>query len=92
MKVRQLAYLLPAPSEYALAVPDKEGIEDRTEMNLVNLRRVIYLTLMNALNYEEAVHKLLKVQVKEGEEVYLIICLLLRSLTQHLRLNWSTWS
>ena len=24
---------------------------------------------MNALNYEEAVHKLLKVQLKEGEEV-----------------------
>jgi hypothetical protein len=87
MKVRQLAYLLPAPSEHALAVPEKEGIEDRTEMNLVNLRRVIYLTLMNALNYEEAVHKLLKVQVKEGEEVYLIICFLLWSLTQHLRLN-----
>jgi pre-mRNA-splicing factor CWC22 len=24
---------------------------------------------MNALNYEEAVHKLLKVQLQEGEEV-----------------------
>ena len=46
------------------------GIEDRTETNLVNLRRVIYLTIMNALNYEEAVHKLLKVQSKEGEEVW----------------------
>ncbi|KAI0274418.1 MIF4G-domain-containing protein [Russula aff. rugulosa BPL654] len=52
-------------------VPDKEGIEDRTETNLVNLRRVIYLTIMNALNYEEAVHKLLKVQLKEGEEIEL---------------------
>lgn len=47
----------------------KEGIEDRTETNLVNLRRVIYLTIMNALNYEEAVHKLLKVQIDEGQEV-----------------------
>ena len=47
-----------------------EGIQDRTETNLVNLRRVIYLTIMNALNYEEAVHKLLKVQLNEGEEVY----------------------
>ncbi|KAN0115923.1 hypothetical protein V8E52_006463 [Russula decolorans] len=53
------------------AVPEKEGIEDRTETNLVNLRRVIYLTIMNALNYEEAVHKLLKVQLKEGEEIEL---------------------
>ena len=48
---------------------EKEGIEDRTQTNLINLRRVIYLTIMNALNYEEAVHKLLKVQIKEGQEV-----------------------
>ncbi|KAG6884516.1 pre-mRNA-splicing factor cwc22 [Termitomyces sp. T159_Od127] len=50
----------------------KEGIEDRTETNLVNLRRVIYLTIMNALNYEEAVHKLLKVQIDEGQEIELV--------------------
>lgn len=30
-------------------VADKEGIEDRTETNLINLRRVIYLTIMNAV-------------------------------------------
>lgn len=48
---------------------EKEGIEDKTETNLVNLRRIIYLTIMNALNYEEAVHKLLKVQLQEGQEV-----------------------
>jgi pre-mRNA-splicing factor CWC22 len=50
-------------------VAAKEGIEDRTETNLVNLRRTIYLSIMNALNYEEAVHKLLKVQLQEGQEV-----------------------
>jgi pre-mRNA-splicing factor CWC22 len=50
-------------------VESKEGIEDRTEANLVNLRRIIYLTIMNALNYEEAVHKLLKIQLAEGQEV-----------------------
>jgi pre-mRNA-splicing factor CWC22 len=55
-----------------IVVAAKEGIEDRTETNLVNLRRIIYLTIMNALNYEEAVHKLLKVQVKEGQEVCLL--------------------
>ncbi|KAF8626276.1 hypothetical protein AX15_004949 [Amanita polypyramis BW_CC] len=49
-----------------------QAIEDRTETNLVNLRRVIYLTIMNALNYEEAVHKLLKVQLNEGQEVELV--------------------
>ncbi|KAF8810015.1 hypothetical protein BYT27DRAFT_7209637 [Phlegmacium glaucopus] len=46
----------------------KEGIEDRTETNLVNLCRIIYLTIMNALNYEEAVQKLLKIQIQEGQE------------------------
>ena len=39
----------------------------------MNLRRVIYLTIMNALNYEEAVHKLLEIQLKEGEEVRCIV-------------------
>jgi pre-mRNA-splicing factor CWC22 len=52
----------------------KKVSEDRTETNLylVNLRRVIYLTIMNALNYrdEEAVHiKLLKIELQEGQEV-----------------------
>ena len=62
--------LLASLLKHVSVVPEKEGIEDRTETNLVNLRRVIYLTIMNALNYEEAVHKLLKVQLKEGEEVW----------------------
>ena len=47
----------------------KEGIENRMEANLVNSRRVIYLTITNALNYEEAVHKLLKIELQEGQEV-----------------------
>ncbi|KXN91983.1 Pre-mRNA-splicing factor CWC22 [Leucoagaricus sp. SymC.cos] len=59
-------------SEDEDVVAEKEGIEDRTQTNLVNLRRVIYLTIMNALNYEEAVHKLLKVQLDEGQEIELI--------------------
>ncbi|KAJ3754858.1 MIF4G-domain-containing protein [Lentinula raphanica] len=54
------------------SVEEKEGIEDRTGTNLVNLRRTIYLTIMNALNYEEAVHKLLKVQLSEGEEIEMV--------------------
>lgn len=52
-------------------VVESKVIEDRTEAYLVNLRRVIYLTIMNALNYEEAVHKLLEIEpeLQEGEEV-----------------------
>lgn len=33
---------------YDSTVEEKEGIQDKTETNLVNLRRVIYLTIMNA--------------------------------------------
>ncbi len=51
------------------AAPNKEGITDMTETNLINLRRTIYLTIMNSLGFEEATHKLLKVQVPEGHEV-----------------------
>ena len=87
MKVRQLTLCMPARSECDSAVPEKEGIEDRTETNLVNLRRIIYLTIMNALNYEEAVHKLLKVQLKEGEEVRHIMSSFLLLLTKHVRSN-----
>ena len=47
---------------------ETEEIQDMTEMNLVNLRKVIYLTIMNALNHEEAIHKLLKTQIKEGQD------------------------
>src|ERR1700730_2385529 len=61
-KVRLVYSYLASFIKYVPAVPEKEGIQDRTETNLVNLRRVIYLTIMNALTYEEAVHKLLKVQ------------------------------
>ncbi|KAG8742664.1 pre-mRNA-splicing factor cwc22 [Ceratobasidium sp. 414] len=53
------------------AVADKPGIQDMTETNLVNLRRTIYLTIMNALSYEEAVHKLMKVNIQEGQEIEL---------------------
>ena len=54
---------------YFSVAETKSGIEDRTETNLVNLRRVIYLTIMNALNYEEAMHKVLKIEIQEGQEV-----------------------
>ena len=58
-------YLTSFLLTHLLAVPEEEGIKDRTETNMINPRRLIYL----AINYEAAVHKLLKVQLKEGEEV-----------------------
>jgi hypothetical protein len=75
---------------FALAAQEMEGIQDMTETNLVNLRRIIYLTIMNALNYEEAVHKLLKVQIKEGQEVCRVSSLALWSSDVSFRLSWPT--
>lgn len=46
----------------------KQKIIDQTETNLVALRRTIYLTLQSSLDYEEAAHKLLKLQLKPGQE------------------------
>ena len=31
--------------------PDKAGITDMTETNLINLRRTIYLTIMNSVSF-----------------------------------------
>ena len=43
-------------------------IIDATDTNLISLRRTIYLTIQSALDFEEAVHKLLKLQIKPGQE------------------------
>ncbi|EDO07012.1 MIF4G/MA3 domains containing protein [Babesia bovis T2Bo] len=44
-------------------------IRDSTGQDLVNLRKTVYLCIMSSLNYEECVHKLLKLNVKEGTEI-----------------------
>ncbi|KAH6661919.1 pre-mRNA-splicing factor cwc22 [Plectosphaerella plurivora] len=43
-------------------------IKDQTNTDLVNLRRTIYLTVMSSIDPEEAVHKLLRVQLPAGKE------------------------
>ncbi|MCL7040093.1 hypothetical protein MKW94_016683 [Papaver nudicaule] len=43
-------------------------IQDGTEMNLVNLRRAIYLTFMSSVGFEEAGHELLKIKLEPGQE------------------------
>merc|ERR1711920_1170136 len=45
-----------------------ERIVDFTEQDLVNLRRSIYLVIMSSLNFEECVHKILKLNISEGQE------------------------
>ncbi|SCV69137.1 BQ2448_2157 [Microbotryum intermedium] len=51
-------------------------VHDQTGANLVNLRRTIYLTIMSALDFEEAVHKLLRIHLPDhqaGEMCNMII-------------------
>ncbi|XP_071942804.1 uncharacterized protein [Antedon mediterranea] len=46
----------------------KMEIIDQTETNLVALRRTIYLTIQSSLDFEECAHKLLKMEIKPGQE------------------------
>ncbi|OAA58548.1 cell cycle control protein [Niveomyces insectorum RCEF 264] len=46
-------------------------IKDRTNADLVALRRTIYLTIQSSMNADEAVHKLLAVDLPEGREMEL---------------------
>lgn len=46
-------------------------IIDNTETNLVALRRTIYLTIHSSLDYEECAHKLMKMELKPGQEIEL---------------------
>ncbi|KAK7865214.1 hypothetical protein R5R35_003929 [Gryllus longicercus] len=51
---------------------DAEGKEaaiiDNTETNLVALRRTIYLTIQSSLDFEECAHKLMRMELKPGQE------------------------
>eukprot|EP01016_Furgasonia_blochmanni_P014684 TRINITY_DN1777_c0_g1_i11.p2 TRINITY_DN1777_c0_g1~~TRINITY_DN1777_c0_g1_i11.p2 ORF type:complete len:334 (-),score=95.56 TRINITY_DN1777_c0_g1_i11:1457-2458(-) len=47
---------------------EEEKIVDLTEKDLINLRRTIYLVIMNSLDFEECAHKILKLNIGEGHE------------------------
>ncbi|KAJ2632542.1 pre-mRNA-splicing factor cwc22 [Coemansia sp. RSA 1290] len=46
----------------------KQEIHDLTETELINLRRTIYLAIMSSISFEEATHKLLKIEIRPNEE------------------------
>ncbi|KAL3718652.1 hypothetical protein ACJRO7_003728 [Eucalyptus globulus] len=50
---------------------ERMKIKDETETNLVNLRRMIYLTIMSRVDFVEAGHKLLKIKVESGQELHI---------------------
>lgn len=52
-------------------VAESTKIIDNTETNLIALRRTIYLTIQSSLDYEECAHKLLKMELKPGQEIEL---------------------
>ena len=54
----------------------KQHIVDNTETNLINLRRTIYLTIMSALDFEEAGHKLTKITLAPGQEIEIVTMLI----------------
>lgn len=55
-------------SEDEKAVVQQQEIQDQTETDLVNLRRTIYLTIQSSMQADEAAHKLLSLQTKDGQE------------------------
>ena len=60
---------------------NNESEEDENENNqivnfnnvdLIKLRKNIYLTIISTLDFQECVHKLLKLQIKEGQEIEIV--------------------
>jgi len=43
-------------------------IVDMTETDLINLKKSIYLTIMNSLDFEECAHKLMRLNIPRGAE------------------------
>ncbi|XP_076749922.1 pre-mRNA-splicing factor nucampholin [Xylocopa sonorina] len=58
-------------SSTAAAEGKEDIIVDNTETNLTALRRTIYLTIHSSLDFEECAHKLMKMQLKPGQETEL---------------------
>lgn len=46
----------------------EDAIVDETETNLIALRRTIYLTIQSSLDHNECAHKMMKMQMKPGQE------------------------
>jgi pre-mRNA-splicing factor CWC22 len=46
-------------------------VEDMTEQDIVKLRKTIYLVIMSSVDFEECCHKLLKLQIRPGQEIEL---------------------
>lgn len=63
LKLKQLQKMEEAEEE-----APEEQVEDFTEQDIKNLRRKIYLTIMNSIDFEDCAHKLIKNSVGDGQE------------------------
>ncbi|CAJ0748651.1 10095_t:CDS:2 [Entrophospora sp. SA101] len=59
-----------------LGAVEKMKIIDQTNTNIINLRRAIYLTLKSSLDFEESCHKIMKMNIKEGQEMELCLMII----------------
>lgn len=58
-------------SEESSESEEEDHIEDITEQDLMNLRKTIYLVIASSVDFEEVVHKLMKLNIREGQEIEL---------------------
>lgn len=65
------------------------AIQDQTETNLVNLRRTIYLTIMSSMDFEEAGHKLMKIELAPGQEMEIVTMLIECCSQEKTYLRWA---
>lgn len=47
---------------------EEEKVRDLTDEELVTLRRSLYLTIMSSVDFEECIHKILKMNLGVGHE------------------------
>ncbi|CAO3694312.1 unnamed protein product [Umbelopsis ramanniana] len=52
-------------------IQQKLQIQDRTNADVIALRKQIYLTIMSSVDFEECCHKLMKLNIQEGQEIEL---------------------
>lgn len=56
-------------------IQQKLQIQDRTNADVIGLRKQIYLTIMSSVDFEECCHKLMKMNIQEGQEVSIHVAL-----------------
>jgi pre-mRNA-splicing factor CWC22 len=56
-------------------IQQKLQIQDRTNADVIALRKQIYLTIMSSVDFEECCHKLMKMNIQEGQEVSIHVAL-----------------